>query len=154
MPWVGRTVSRIQNQLPFFYEQFLREKRPANPCKQVVFAARQGSTKFVYRSVRGVPHVCKFFSAYVKYFSGVNNSVPHCQSPIFVFSICLNWDFFFQGRNKKSLRLSCIKSNMTITRLPVTFGSNMYKTQWLTSGEWGCPLDNGPKLAVGQPNSS
>ena len=28
------------------------------------------------------------------------------------------------------------------------------KTQWLTSGEWGCPLDNGPKLAVGQPNSS
>ena len=28
------------------------------------------------------------------------------------------------------------------------------KTQWLTSGEWVCPLDNGPKLAVGQPNSS
>ena len=24
-----------------------------------------------------------------------------------------------------------------------------YKTQWLTLGEWGCPLDNGPKLAVG-----
>ena len=28
------------------------------------------------------------------------------------------------------------------------------KTQWLKSGEWGCPLDNGPKLAVGQPNNS
>ena len=28
------------------------------------------------------------------------------------------------------------------------------KTQWLTSGEWGCPLDNDPKLAVRQPNSS
>ena len=28
------------------------------------------------------------------------------------------------------------------------------KRQWLTSGEWGCPLDNDPKLAVGQPNSS
>ena len=28
------------------------------------------------------------------------------------------------------------------------------KTQWLTSGEWGFPLDNGPKLAVEQPNSS
>ena len=27
------------------------------------------------------------------------------------------------------------------------------KRKWLTSGEWGC-LDNGPKLAVGQPNSS
>ena len=27
-------------------------------------------------------------------------------------------------------------------------------TQWLTSGEWGCPIDNGPKLALGQPNSS
>ena len=23
------------------------------------------------------------------------------------------------------------------------------KTQWLTSGEWGCPLGNGSKLAVG-----
>ena len=28
------------------------------------------------------------------------------------------------------------------------------KTQWLTSDEWGCPLDNDPKLAVGQPKSS
>ena len=28
------------------------------------------------------------------------------------------------------------------------------KPQWLTSSEWGCPLDNGPKLAMGQPNSS
>ena len=28
------------------------------------------------------------------------------------------------------------------------------KIQWSTSGEWGCPLNNGPKLAVGQPNSS
>ena len=27
------------------------------------------------------------------------------------------------------------------------------KTQWLTSGEWDCPLDNGPKLAMEQPNS-
>ena len=28
------------------------------------------------------------------------------------------------------------------------------KRKWLTSGEWGCLLDNGPKLAVGKPNSS
>ena len=28
------------------------------------------------------------------------------------------------------------------------------KMQWLTLSQWGCPLDNGPKLAVGQPNSS
>ena len=28
------------------------------------------------------------------------------------------------------------------------------KTLWLTPGGWGFPLDNGPKLAVGQPNSS
>ena len=27
-------------------------------------------------------------------------------------------------------------------------------TQWLTSGEWGCLLDNGPKLAVGQASNS
>ena len=26
--------------------------------------------------------------------------------------------------------------------------------QWLTLGEWSCSLGNGPKLAVGQPNSS
>ena len=24
------------------------------------------------------------------------------------------------------------------------------KVQWLTSGEWDCPLENGPKLAMGQ----
>ena len=28
------------------------------------------------------------------------------------------------------------------------------KTQWLTSGKWGCPLNNDPKLAVRYPNSS
>ena len=28
------------------------------------------------------------------------------------------------------------------------------QTQWLTSGEWACPLDSDPKLAVEQPNSS
>ena len=28
------------------------------------------------------------------------------------------------------------------------------KRKWLTLGEWDCLLDNGPKLAVGQPNSS
>ena len=28
------------------------------------------------------------------------------------------------------------------------------KRKWVTSGEWGCLLDNGPMLAVGQPNSS
>ena len=28
------------------------------------------------------------------------------------------------------------------------------KMQGLTSGWWGCPLENGPKLTVGQPNSN
>ena len=28
------------------------------------------------------------------------------------------------------------------------------EAQWLKSGEWGCPLNNEPKIAVGQPNSS
>ena len=32
--------------------------------------------------------------------------------------------------------------------------SRKCKTQWLTSVEWECPLNNGPKLAVGQSNSS
>ena len=35
-----------------------------------------------------------------------------------------------------------------------TLGSKNVKTQWLTSGEWGCPLENRQKLAVGQPNRS
>ena len=33
-------------------------------------------------------------------------------------------------------------------------GLKLWKTQWLTSGEWGCPIENGPKLAEGQPNCS
>ena len=28
------------------------------------------------------------------------------------------------------------------------------KTQWLTTGDWGCTPNNGPELAAGQPNSS
>ena len=28
------------------------------------------------------------------------------------------------------------------------------KTQWLPLGEWGCPLNNDPKLVMGQLNSS
>ena len=31
------------------------------------------------------------------------------------------------------------------TWLPVTFGPNLDKMHWLTSGEWCCPLDNDPK---------
>ena len=37
---------------------------------------------------------------------------------------------------------------------PGDFWVKNVKMQRLTWGEWGCPLDNGPKLAVGQPNSS
>ena len=40
----------------------------------------------------------------------------------------------------------------------IEFTNNFMKfmglTNKLTSGEWGCPLDNGPKLATGQPNST
>ena len=36
----------------------------------------------------------------------------------------------------------------------LTFGPKSLKTQGLTSGEWGCALDNGPKLTVGHKNSS
>ena len=38
--------------------------------------------------------------------------------------------------------------------VPGDFWVEIAKTQWLTSAEWGYPLDNGPKMAVGQPNSS
>ena len=34
-------------------------------------------------------------------------------------------------------------------------GRNSWKkTQWLKLGWWGCPLENGPELAVGQLNSN
>ena len=39
-----------------------------------------------------------------------------------------------------------------VTRPPVAFGSNIDNMQWLTSGEWGFLLDNGPKMAVWQSN--
>ena len=42
---------------------------------------------------------------------------------------------------------------MLAKRLLVTFSLKFDKTQWLTSGEWGYPLDNGLKLVVGKPNN-
>ena len=36
---------------------------------------------------------------------------------------------------------------------PVDPQMEIIKMQWLTSGEWGCPLNNNPTLAMGQPNS-
>ena len=35
----------------------------------------------------------------------------------------------------------------------LSLNQKMIKTQWLTLGEWGCPLDNDLKLVMGQPNS-
>ena len=39
-------------------------------------------------------------------------------------------------------------------KVPSNLQIKIVKMQWLTFGEWGCPPDNDPKLAVGQPNSS
>ena len=39
-------------------------------------------------------------------------------------------------------------------KVPGHFWVEIVKMEWLTSGKWGCPLANGPKLAVGQPNRS
>ena len=45
------------------------------------------------------------------------------------------------------------KFNLAL-RLPVTSRLNIDKTQWLRLLGWGFPLNNVPKLAVGQPNSN
>ena len=37
---------------------------------------------------------------------------------------------------------------------PCDLRAEIVQTQWLTSSEWGCPLYNCSKLAVGQPNSN
>ena len=42
---------------------------------------------------------------------------------------------------------------VTQPRYKVDLWVKNVKTQWLTSGEWGCSLTNGPKLAVRQPNN-
>ena len=39
-----------------------------------------------------------------------------------------------------------------LTRLPVTFMFKIKKTQWSTTAGWTCPIDNGPKFAMGQQN--
>ena len=33
------------------------------------------------------------------------------------------------------------------------WNKKMIKSQWLTLGQWGCPLHNNPKLVMGWPNS-
>ena len=55
--------------------------------------------------------------------------------------------------------MSCLWSlsiTLSITRYeaPGDLRVEYVKRKWLTSGEWSCLLDNGPKLAMGQPNSS
>ena len=39
-------------------------------------------------------------------------------------------------------------------KAPSDLWVEIVKMQWLTLSEWGCPHDNGPKLAMGQPNNS
>ena len=39
-------------------------------------------------------------------------------------------------------------------KAPIDLWVKIVQTQWLTLGEWGCPLNNGPKLAAGQSNWS
>ena len=42
----------------------------------------------------------------------------------------------------------------TFVKDPGDLWVEIVKTQWLTSNEWNCLLDNGRKLAMGQPNNS
>ena len=46
------------------------------------------------------------------------------------------------------------KKTLPCYKAPNDFLFNIVKTQQLTSGGWDCPLNNGPKLVVEQPNRS
>ena len=56
-------------------------------------------------------------------------------------------------------KVSILKNWLSHKRLSISFPNTLLwllpnSEAWLTSGEWGCSLDNGPKLVVGQPNDS
>ena len=59
-----------------------------------------------------------------------------------------------------TLKMLLTPNTMTLTKFEAHYKApgdpwvKYVKTQWLTLGEWGCPLDNGLELVVGQPNSS
>ena len=72
------------------------------------------------------------------------------------------WEWPSGLRHCSNWKVPCSKPTKCLARIwdpTLLWGSwwplgRKCKTQWLTTGEWGCPLDNGPKLAMGQLNSS
>ena len=52
-----------------------------------------------------------------------------------------------------SFNSSQVFKNSLLWGSPWHLKQKMIETQWLTLGDWGCPLDNDLKLVMGQPNS-
>ena len=67
-------------------------------------------------------------------------------------SFCKNKNRKFPSSNPT--RCSAGLRDLTSLRDSLWPSGRKCKMQWLALGEWGCPPNNGPKLAVGQPNSS
>ena len=64
----------------------------------------------------------------------------------------------FNNPNKKNHQIAITVATLNIiknkTALSTKTQIEYVKTMWLTSGEWVCPLNNIPKLDLGQSNSS
>ena len=64
------------------------------------------------------------------------------------------WKKFWSLETCDSVSCVCYMYIFFIYKAPGDLWVEYGKRKWLALGEWGCLLDNGPKLALGQPNSS
>ena len=66
-----------------------------------------------------------------------------------VFIICLFVSHFVSGFVCNS---SLVFENSVLWGFQWSLSQKMIETQWLTLDDWGCPLDNDPKLVLGKPS--
>ena len=71
------------------------------------------------------------------------------ESDLVGLGLWLNWN---PGQNKLNASAS-LWDPTSLRRSWWPSGQKFIKMQWLTSGEWDCPLNNDPKLAIGKPHS-
>ena len=76
------------------------------------------------------------------------------QSPNYLFIISPKLTRPYSTRNAKKIFLSSKLNTASSLRGSWWPSGRKCKAQSVTLGEWGCPLNNGRKMAVGQPNSS
>ena len=121
--------------------------------------------KFVFLQTIDQKFGCYFFFIFCQTFKDWQNKRMEI-SPcfIYIYHLVKDWGEWYSGlRYYNRIRRVLVQTPLGICPGLVTqphyeascdLWIKIVKTQWLISNEWGCPLDNGPKLAVGWPNSS